>query len=50
VYIMKVISRNKDDTKREVVLDGKTKHIHLNSGSWWMSKDGTKSNLVEVKE
>ena len=34
---MKVISKNKHDTKREVIIDGKTKHIRLKDGRWWMT-------------
>ena len=47
---MKIISKNKKDTKREVIIDGKTKHIQFQDGKWWMSKDGTKKNLIPVRE
>ena len=47
---MKIISKNKDDTKREVIIDGETKHVHKKNGKWWMSKDGTPTNLIQVKE
>ena len=33
---MKIISKNKDDTRREVIIDGETKHIHKKNGKWWM--------------
>ena len=56
---MKIISRNKNDTRREVIIDGKTKHIHKFEGKWWMRipipwemirPGGAKTKLIPVKE
>jgi len=48
---MKIISKNKDDTRREVIIDGKTKHIHKKDGKWWMRvpKDWWEIKLGEPK-
>ena len=46
---MKIISKNRNDTRREVIINGETKHIRFSNGQWWMSKDGTRGNLVPVK-
>ena len=47
---MKVISESKGGTRREVIIGGVTKHIHLKSGRWWKTKNPyDKSEFVEVK-
>jgi len=47
---MKIISKNKNDTRREVIIDGKTRHIHFRDGKWWYCTDRVRNKYAEVKE